>query len=100
MGKVKAMNVKDVIKTGISLFIDFMIYGFIAFFVAAAVGGVLTFLFDFDVVISRATVGIVGIIVFIILMYWNYKYRYKKDSIEETESERAEEEYEQIKKDE
>ena len=74
-------NGKDVIKTDISLYIDFIIFGFIAFLVGGTVRSILNFLFDFDVAIFRATVSIVGIIVFIILMYWNFKYRYKKDNL-------------------
>ena len=92
------MKAKGVIKTGVSLYIDLIFFAFIAFIVAATIGSVLRFLFNFDVAIFRATVSIVGIIVFIILMYWNFKYRYKKSSIEEKESVKQDEN-EQIKKD-
>ena len=85
------MNGKNVVKTGISLYIDIMVYLVIAFIVAAVVGSFFNFLFNFEVSVLRVTVSIVWMIVFIILMYWNFKYRYVKSSTEETVNDSPEE---------
>jgi len=85
------MKGKDVVKTGFGLIIDLIIFGLLAFLVGLAIGNVLFYIFKFDIVFYRNSVSVIGIIVFIILMYWNFKYRYKKSSIAETESNSEEE---------
>ena len=86
------MKGKKVFKTGFGLLIDLIIFGVLAFLVALAIGSILFYILNFDVVFYRNSVSIIGIIVFIILMYWNFKYRYKKGLIGEAESNNVEEE--------
>lgn len=86
------MKGKTVVKTGFGLIIDLIIFGLLAFIVGLCIGSILFYILNLDVVFYRNLVSIIGIIVFIILMYWNFKYRYKKSSRVEAESNIVEDE--------
>jgi len=101
------MKEDDVIKTIFNFFIiDLIIFAIIAFIVAFIIGIFIEFaLGDIGVRIT----SFLGFILLIILMWWNYKYRYQKklgkeDTIEllklrYAKGDISKEEFEQIKKD-
>jgi len=101
------MKEKDVLKTIFNFFIiDLIIFALIAFIVAFIIGIFIETAFgDFG---ARIT-SLLGFILLVVLMWWNYKYRYQNklgedDALEllklrYAKGDISKEEFEQIKKD-
>ncbi|MCK4364625.1 MAG: hypothetical protein KAW45_01100 [Thermoplasmatales archaeon] len=101
------MKEKDIIKTIFSFFIiDLIIFAILAYIIAIFIGLLISIPFP-DAGIK--IISLFHIVILLVLMYWNYKYRYQgkfqeEDAIKVIElryatGETTKEEFEQMKKD-
>ena len=100
------MKEKDILKTVFNFFIiDLVIFAIFSFLIAF----IIAILLNITLGVSREFISPIGFVLLLVLMWWNYKYRYEEtfkeeDAIKVLELRYAKgkitkEEYKQMKKD-